>query len=372
MRAYALSQWARHEFGDDIRLEVYHALESGSRLGDFGVRLYNQIQRHAPWLHNIYWFIAEAFGWFNARGWGIGIKVWRKKLESFKPHLVISMHDSLNRGYLAAARRVLGENRVRCIIYCGEWSGGFGFSRNWVDKAAHRIYVRRTEVIPYVEQLGYPKGQVQVFCNLLRPRNFEPPMTASEVVRFRAVSLGLDPSRFTLFLATGALGADRHIAFLNALVPFADRLQVIVVSGRNKEAFDRISLWASEHPGFRICQEGFSRRMHLLMQASDCILTRGGANTMAEATFFKCPVLFHAHGGLMPQERCTLRFLQQNGIGEHIRSPRHLAKLMQQWLDQPESFATLRSRLEKVSSEDKPWIFVRDLAAIGDEVLHAQ
>lgn len=367
MRAYALRDWAVQEGGECLTVEVYHALESGSRMGRWGVAAYNWIQRHAPWLHNFYWFVAEAFGWLNGKGWGIARKVWKEKLESSRPQLIISMHDSLNRGYLKAARSILGEANVRCVTYCGEWSGGFGFSRNWIDEAAHYLFVRQPEVREWIGQRDYPKDRIEVFTNLLAPRSFAAPLSPAQRARFRAVQLGLHPDRFTVFLATGALGADRHLAFLEALLELRDRIQVIVVSGRNEEAFDRIAAWSRKNPGLRLAQEGFSRQMHVLMQVSDCLLTRGGANTMAEAVYFRCPILFHAHHGLMPQERCTLRFLIDQQIGVRIGRPRHLVSVVRGWLDDPEAHRQLRLRLEAVASTDKPWTLVRRLTEIAAE-----
>lgn len=367
MRAYALREWVQSELAGQVDVEVYHALERGSWLGKFGVWVYNTIQRSAPWLHNIFWFIAEGFGWLNQWGLGIAEGVWRKKLITFRPQLIISMHDSLNRGYLARARRVLGEDQVRCVTYCGEWSGGFGFSRNWIDKAAHRIYVRRPDVAAYVARRGYSPENVRIFCCLLPPRAFQARMTASEVEAFRINELRLHPDRFTVFLATGALGADRHLAFLNALLELHDRLQVVVVSGRNQEAFNQIARWATAHPELRLAQEGFSERMHLLMQASDCLLTRGGANTMAEALHFRRPILFHAHYGLMPQERCTLRFLQLEKIGKRVTGAGHLVELLKEWIDNPAAYNAVRQRLEAVAQDDHPRDFVRDLVTLGAE-----
>lgn len=367
MRAYALREWAERELGDNVEIDVYHALEQGSPLGKFGVDTYNWIQRHGPWMHNIYWFIAEAFGLLNGCGVGIARGIWREKLTAFQPHLVISMHDSLNRGYFAEARKTLGETHVRCVTYCGEWSGGFGFSRNWIDAAADRIYVRVPATRDHVIGKGYPAERVRVFCNLLHPRDFEPPLSAADRRDYRERKLGLDPDRFTVFLATGALGADAHIDFLNALHALHERLQVIVVSGRNGLAFDRIGKWHDTHPELRLVREGFSRRMHRLMQVSDCLVTRGGANTMAEALYFQCPVLFHANNGLMPQERCTLRFLETHRIGTRIRRPAELARVINHWMDYPEEYEALRQRLAAIASRDRPPTLVRELAALAGE-----
>lgn len=365
MRAYALREWAERELGAAVEMEVYHALEQGSWLGRFGVELYNRIQRHCPWLHNVYWFIAEGFGALNRLGVGIDRRTWREKLASFRPDLLISMHDSLNRGYFAEAVKQLGAGQVRCVTYCGEWSGGFGFSANWIDEHADRIYVRTPEVRDYVVRRGYPVERVRVFGNLLHPRDFEALFTGTQRREYRVEELGLDADRFTVFLATGAFGADRHIRFLEALYPLRDRLQVIVVCGRNRAAFERIRAWARAYPELRLAQEGFSRRMHHLMQVSDCLLTRGGANTMAEALHFRCPILFHARNGLMPQEQCTLRFLQKHRIGFRVRSPADFARTIDRWIREPDRHEALRERLGKVAQNDKPWELVRELAGMA-------
>ena len=45
--------------------------------------------------------------------------------------------------YFQTARRILGADKVRCATYCGEFSGGFGYSINWVEPSAD-LYISRT------------------------------------------------------------------------------------------------------------------------------------------------------------------------------------------------------------------------------------
>jgi processive 1,2-diacylglycerol beta-glucosyltransferase len=371
MRAYALQEWAQRIYGEEVLVEVYHALEKGSTLGRFGVWLYNGIQRWWPGLHNIYWFIAELFGEFNRLGVGIGQPAWQQKLETFLPHLIVSVHDSLNRGYFSAAKKLLGDEYVKCVTYCGEWDGGFGFSRNWITRAADRIVVRQPEVKRYLERKRVPKGKLDVFCNLLHPKDFEPSIEGAERGRYRVRELGLEAERFTVFLATGALGADRHVGFLNALLPFADRIQLVLVCGRNVQTYVGVKDWAARHPQMRMYLEGFSSRMHRLMQVSDCLLTRGGANTMAEALYFGCPVLFHTHKGIMPQERCTLRFLQRHQIGKRVFSARDLASIVGEWIEHPAEHAAVRERMRQLRAQDHPRDFLEKLHSLAGQTMPA-
>ena len=56
--AYALKAWLQRW---DPKGEVWveHVLENASVFTRAGVALYNWIQRHGPWMHQIYWRVVE-------------------------------------------------------------------------------------------------------------------------------------------------------------------------------------------------------------------------------------------------------------------------------------------------------------------------
>ncbi|RME70481.1 MAG: glycosyltransferase, partial [Verrucomicrobia bacterium] len=119
-------------------------LEDSSRIARFGVWFYNFIQKHMPWMHHPYYLVVELLGLINRNGVSLGRKYYRQVVENFQPHLVFSVHDCLNRGYFQDARAILGEANVRCATYCSEFSGGYGYSRNWVDPTVD-LYLSRTQ-----------------------------------------------------------------------------------------------------------------------------------------------------------------------------------------------------------------------------------
>ena len=369
MRSYALKSWTETlEEAFTVEIRVFHALEEGSTIGRFGVWLYNQIQRYAPFVHNVYWFIAEGFGLINKWGLLYGGKMFRNELRQFKPQLIISMHDNLNLGYFEDARKELGAGRVRCVTYCGEWFGGFGFSPNWINRSVDQFIVRHEGVREFALQKGLRDSQVSVFRNLLHPRDYEPRLDEAAQNELRE-SLGLRDDRFTVYLATGGLGADRHLNFLRLLNEvLANRVQVIAVCGRNEHALLRLNEWKTEHPDFGLWVEGYSDRVHHFLQLSDCVVSRGGANTMAEAIHFQCPVIFHACGGIMPQERCTLRFLEQFGVGKRISAPRDLVGLIHEWVSQPSVYAQIKASFLPLRDESHPTELVRALIRLGETV----
>ena len=147
---------------------------------------------------------------------------------------------------------------------------------------------------------------------------------------FREEKLGLRPDLFTVFLATGGNGANNHFDLLPALVKRADRCQAIVICGKNKQAYNDLVHWRANHPEFNCYIEGYSEVVHLLMQVSDVIVTRGGTTTCAKALHFKCPIVFNAFGGIMPQEESTWKYLRERGrlrqdrVGRRLRPDHRL------------------------------------------------
>jgi processive 1,2-diacylglycerol beta-glucosyltransferase len=357
MRAKAFSQWVRQFHGEDTVVHIEHIIENGSLLGKFGVWLYNSIHKHCPWLHNIYFFIVELFVFSHSRRVSFGGRYYRSLLGEFRPDLVFSVHDSTNRGYFEDARRVLGP-KVRCVTYCGEFSGGYGYSRNWVNPSADLFIARTGRAREQAIQLGMPAERTVVFHKLLPPACFngriQPPEKAS-----RLRQLGLEPDRFTLFLATGGYGANHHLAFLKALLPLSGRIQLIVICGRNQAVFDQINGWIQRNPSLKTYVEGYSNRVSDFLQIAHAIITRGGANTTMEALHFECPLIYNGLGGLMPQEMCTVRYFIEQGAARMIRSTRDLARVLENWSRFNPEYDQVRESLARLHVDEDPRELVR-------------
>lgn len=359
MRARAFATWARQLYGDALEIRTEQIIENGSWLGQFGVWVYNTIHRYCPFLHNLYFFIVELFIFTHAGSVSFGGRYYRRLIADFRPHVIFSVHDSTNRGYFEDARKVLGET-VRCVTYCGEFSGGYGYSRNWVNPAAD-LFIARTGIArEHAIRLGIERAKSAVFHKFLPPDAFEEELSPGEKAALRS-QLGLDPERFTLFLATGGYGANHHRVFLRELVPLAAKIQVIVVCGRNPAVFDTVAGWAEQNPELKLYLEGYSTQMAQFLQISHAVVTRGGANTTMEALHFGCPLLYDSLGGLMPQERCTVRYFLDNGAARMIHKPADLARFVLEWADFGQAYREVRTNLSKLHFEEDPRQLIRQV-----------
>lgn len=365
MRAQALVAWFNRLMPEETEVRVEPIIENASWLGAFGVWFYNLIHQHCPALHHIYFFIVEIFTWAHSRTVTYGGRYYRNLLKDFRPQLIISVHDSTNRGYFEDARRILGENKVKCVTYCGEFSGGYGFSRNWVNPTADFYYARTEEAAEAARNLGIDPRKVAVFPKLLPPDVFEAPIPREECTALKE-SLGLKQDKWTLFLATGGYGANHHMEFLRVLLPLAEKVQVIIICGRNQSIFQRLNRWSRRNPQLTLHLEGYSFRIPEYLQISDAVITRGGANTTMEALHFECPILYNTLGGLMPQEYCTTRYLLNHDAACLIKKSRDLAAILQEWIEHPDRYRNLKLRFQNLNNHGDPQNLVHSLQSLVD------
>jgi processive 1,2-diacylglycerol beta-glucosyltransferase len=185
---------------------------------------------------------------------------------------------------------------------------------------------------------------------------------------FRAERLGLRPDLFTVFLATGGNGANNHFDLLPALVKRADRCQAIVICGRNKQAYNELVHWRANHPEFNCYIEGYSEVVHLLMQVSDVIVTRGGTTTCAKALHFKCPIIFNASGGIMPQEELTWKYLRNGAASDKIENGEDFDRIIGSWLSDPQAYVRMRDNFLRLRYEEDPTILIDELVNLAASV----
>ena len=113
-RAEAFAEWCFQLYRHEVDVRIEQMLEKSSVVNRTGVRLYNRIQRAAPWLHRVLFAFVELLSYLNRRRVTFGAGYYLEVLRDYQPHLVLSVHDCLNRGYFQLARQTLGAEKVRC------------------------------------------------------------------------------------------------------------------------------------------------------------------------------------------------------------------------------------------------------------------
>jgi 1,2-diacylglycerol 3-beta-galactosyltransferase len=102
--------------------------------------------------------------------------------------------------------------------------------------------------------------------------------------------------------------------------------QLVVICGRNKALQERLAAQPWRIP-VRI--NGFVDNMPEWMAACDCIVTKAGPGTIAEALTSGLPIVL---SGFIPgQEEGNLTFVTENGAGAFSREPAEIAGIVARW-----------------------------------------
>ncbi len=341
--AYALQAWIR-QWDPLCEVWVDHVLENASPVSRGGVALYNWIQRHAPWLHKLYWRLVEFEDLMKPGTITFGRTYVIRLLRRLQPDLLISTHPHINRGHFDLAQRVLPG--LRCITCCTELDGGFGFSRNWLSRRCEAFWTQSPEVAAEVRRRGYRQLATPVLGPLFDPRFL------AELQRFVP-----EPGNLPLLvLGSGANGANNHIRLLETLLPLAGRLRVVALCGKRNEARRKVEVWAQVHSALSVEALGFQdpAGMARLYRSAWVMVTRPGARTATEALASGCVLVFNGFGGFMPQEWLARRYFAARSLDLAIRRPHQLRPLLESLLAQPERHRALKRDLESHRLSGKP------------------
>ncbi len=351
--ARAATEWCLRLYGEDVVVRIEHVLEDSHWVFRAGVDFYNFIQRKAPWVHHFYYHLLEFLDFLNFGTVTLGREYYSRLLQDFRPDAVLSVHDCLNRGYFELAQKILGPD-VSCATYCPEFSGGYGFSKNWVNPRGDYFFGRTEETIQKSSARHLGGGRALVSGHWAPPGFYKTAMEAEEKAEYLGRELGLEKNRFTLLLSTGGAGAQNHQALLRALEELSPDLQVIALCGRDEKTRADLEDWVRGHSQLVVRALGFRSDMSSLLQVSSAVVARAGATTAGEALLCGCPVIFNAIGGLMPQEIPTWNYFQKRGIGARIFRPSALTGIVDGWIRSPASYKALKSRLMKESDTSTP------------------
>lgn len=358
MRAASLEQWVAATYGDSVQTHTHRVLEKTHRLYSFGVGLYNFIQRNCPRLHHVYFNYLE-FAGMHRRGQKIlGGDRFSKFVREWRPDRVISVHAHTNHGFFDLARNArAGEGRaasLRCITYCGELYGGYGFSRHWANPRADGFIGATVETCAAAAAVGMDSGKIYEGGFLLRSRFYLPADMLEQEAVALARQLEIDRSAFTLLLSTGLAGANNHLPILKHLAASGRRLQVIALCARNGETRRRIEHFAQQHPQLTVRALGQTEQMPALQSLASVIVARPGTGATSEAIQLGCPIIHNGIGGVMPQELITVQYCRFHQCGSVGRTPREIADRVVQLIDNPGELAAQRARLRSARPKGHP------------------
>ena len=128
--------------------------------------------------------------------------------------------------------------------------------------------------------------------------------------------LGLDPARFTVLVVGGGEGVGDLAGLVGVLAGSGLPLQILAVAGRNEKMRRQLERDAWSVP---VRVFGFTDQMAPLMHAADCVLTKAGPSTVAEALVTGTPMVLM---GFIPgQETENVGWVCEAGAAIYAPNP---------------------------------------------------
>lgn len=348
------------------------------RFGErFQVEMVDLWSDYTPWpmnrLPRIYRPLVTDFLWLWKAAWRVGEKETltgpgmrllgrlmgrsvQKAFDEHQPDAVISVHPLMQHIPL----HLLRHKRKLSIPFVTVVTDLVSVSPLWYHPEVDRCFVASEEAARRARRVGLRDEQIRL-CGLpVRPAFARP---VGETGRLRR-ELGLAEERMTALLVGGGEGMGPVAAIARSvasrLAGDGRRAQLVVICGRNEQL--RRQLAQAQWP-LPVRVEGFVDNMPDWMGASDCVVTKAGPGTIAEALICGLPILLT---GFIPgQEEGNVPFVLENRVGDYSEEPQEIARIVSCWFGpEKESLAEMGVRAKALGRPQATFEIVEEIAAL--------
>ena len=201
-----------------------------------------------------------------------------------------------------------------------------------------RVVIANDLIIPNLERKGLKKEQLLPIGIPIRPQ-FAESMPKAEARR----ELGLDPDLPTLLLMGGSMGYGTLAETIKDIDALDTPLQVICVCGRNEKAKAEIDAMRFKK---KVLAFGFTDRISLLMDASDCIVSKPGGLTTSEALAKRLPMIIC--NPIPGQEDRNAEFLLNSGVALKVSKHASLSDVVYQLFHDPARVELMKQNIDLI------------------------
>ncbi|KAH9760255.1 Monogalactosyldiacylglycerol synthase 1 [Citrus sinensis] len=227
-------------------------------------------------------------------------------------------------------------------------------------KLVTRCYCPTADVAKRAMKAGLQASQIKVYGLPVRPSFVKPVRPKVELRR----ELGMDEDLPAVLLMGGGEGMGPIEATARALgnALYDENLgepigQVLVICGRNKKLANKLLSTDWKIP---VQVKGFVTKMEEAMGACDCIITKAGPGTIAEAMIRGLPIILNDF--IAGQEAGNVPYVVENGCGKFSKSPKEIANMVSQWFGPKiDELKAMSQNALKLARPDAVFRIVQDL-----------
>ncbi|XP_074566852.1 putative monogalactosyldiacylglycerol synthase 3, chloroplastic [Curcuma longa] len=364
--AEAIRDAFRIEFGDEYKVFVKdlfmeHAgwplnnMESSYKFMVKHVQLWRMaFHGTSPrWIHNLYLAAIASF--------------YTKKVEAglkkYKPDIIISVHPLMQHIPLLVLKWQSLQNKVVFVTVITDLNT---CHPTWFHSDVNRCYCPSEEVAKRAALDGLQPSQIHVSGLPIRPSFCRAVLVKDELRK----ELEMDPDLPAVLLIGGGEGMGPVKKTAKALgESLFDKEngkpigQLIVICGRNKTLSETLQEIPWKIP---VKIMGFVTGMERYMGACDCIITKAGPGTIAEALIRGLPIILNDF--IPGQEVGNIPYVVDNGAGVFSKSSKQTASLVARWFG-PESdvLKKMSENALKLAQPDAVFDIVRDIHELAEQ-----
>nr|GMD04078.1 monogalactosyldiacylglycerol synthase 2, chloroplastic-like [Ipomoea batatas] len=247
-------------------------------------------------------------------------------LMEYKPDIIISVHPLMQHiplwvlKWQGLQKKVIFVTIITDLNTC---------HRTWFHPDVNRLYCPSEEVSKRALLDGLEECQIRVFGLPIRP-SFCRALLSKDELR---VELEMDPILPAVLLMGGGegMGPVKKTAKALGEALFDKTLgkpigQMVVICGRNESL---VSTLQQHQWNIPVKIRGFEKQMERWMGACDCIITKAGPGTIAEALIRGLPIILNDY--IPGQEKGNVAHVVDNGAGVFTRHPKETATIVVEW-----------------------------------------
>lgn len=358
--AEAIKAAFRTEFGDEYRVYVTDLFKEHTPWP------FNQLSRSYNFLvrHETLWKVAfhgtiprcVHCPQFVAASALFARKV-EKGLRKYQPDIIVSVHPLMQH---IPIRIMKSMDLPKNILFTTVITDLNTCHPTWFHENVIRCYCPTTEVAKRALDEGLGPSQIRVYGLPVRPSFCKATSPKAELRK----ELGMDENLPAVLLVGGGEGMGPVEETAQALEEtlYDDKLgkaigQLVVICGTNKVLSSKLQ---SIQWKMAVQVKGFVSNMEEWMGASDCIITKAGPGTIAEAMIKGLPMILNNF--IAGQEVGNVPYVVDNGAGLFCRSPKEIANIIARWFGPDDAELKLMSQNAlRLARPDSVFKIVHDL-----------
>ncbi|CAM9781469.1 unnamed protein product [Ectocarpus sp. 12 AP-2014] len=281
----------------------------------------------------------------------------RSVLEEYEPDLVVSVHPLCQEVPIRVMKKMGGGAREIPFVTVVTDLGGA--HPTWFHRDVDACFVPSDRLAVLARNCGLSPDKIRLHGLPIRPGFWGEQSAKADLQE----KLGLKPGVKTCLVVGGGDGVGGLQGIADSVghklgEEKAETQQVVVVCGTNDEVKTSLEKgsWASN---VHMHVKGFVSNMDEWMGAVDCIVTKAGPGTIAEAMIRGLPIMLSAF--LPGQEAGNVPFVTEGGFGSFSKDPAKIADTVSSWLRDDALLAEMSIKAREASRPQATYKICSDI-----------